>query len=358
MPKKRQREAEIVKGYEEFLDNKINEEIIQSKDDNDLFIIDRIGSKNTRKKIKKEEKIQKDLNIISKVERKLIEKKLQDINNNNENNSNEKKKKKEKIIDLWDNDESISTKSTKSNNKTKHIKKALKVPLPGISYNPAHLDHQDALAEALAITLRHEEEKVRKSLNFSSPTTTSAITSTTESEQNDNIGSDSESENENNNSLQLPKKHRLPQKKTRAQRNKEKNRKLLRYQKAMQLKEQRLLNSINKIPKHLSAIEKKIEENEIKKKSIELLKKETEERLAKEMTYNDAGAVPLTEELNGSLRCIKPLGLAVSQQSIAMRAVGNINDRMKARNRKKGEKLHPQKRVKWIPKYKYKETSN
>ena len=148
MGKKRQREAELVENYETYVTASTSDQILQSQENKDLFSIDRVGSKNSRKRIEKNERAveAKDF-ILSKGENKLIRKKM-----------NQKKKQKsdsqsemtsqQRIVDLWQEEEGMEEgKDIKGMSKKKDKKPALRIPLPGISYNPSHVDHQDAVAE-------------------------------------------------------------------------------------------------------------------------------------------------------------------------------------------------------------------
>lgn len=143
MGKKRQREAELVENYETYVTASTSDHILQSQENKDLYSIDRVGSKNTRKRIEKNERAveSKDF-ILSKVENKLIRKKM-----------NQKKKQKsesQRIVDLWEEEKEERMeegKEIKGMSKKKDKKPALRIPLPGISYNPSHVDHQDAVAE-------------------------------------------------------------------------------------------------------------------------------------------------------------------------------------------------------------------
>lgn len=144
MRKKRQRELEITENYENYIDQSTSEQILQQQDDQELYMVDRIGSKNSRKKIQKNESIKENMNnILSKVEMKLIQKKLKSSNSSTKQNNT-----KNTINDIWEEDEIENNKNNKKRNQI-HQTKALKIPIAGISYNPSHIDHQDAVAEVI-----------------------------------------------------------------------------------------------------------------------------------------------------------------------------------------------------------------
>ncbi len=140
MAKKRQREKELIQSYESYVDENTSAHVMGEQANEDLFIVDRIGSKTSRRKLKHQEKQQEKLQIISKVERKLIEKQIEKLQHNQDQKN---ETKEDMLVDLWaDSMEPIKVKSSKK--KKGH---ALKLPIPGVSYNPSHLDHQDAIAE-------------------------------------------------------------------------------------------------------------------------------------------------------------------------------------------------------------------
>jgi hypothetical protein len=142
MAKKRQREAELTQSYETYIDKSTSDNLLETTANSDLFQIDRIGSKNSRRKIEKNEIIkEKNEMIVSKVERKQINKII------STNSRPKKPKMDEKIADLWDEDEG-TTRGKKTQKKS-----ALKIPMAGISYNPSHVDHQDAIAEVRVLPL-------------------------------------------------------------------------------------------------------------------------------------------------------------------------------------------------------------
>jgi hypothetical protein len=151
MGKKRQREQELVENYEKYVATSTSDQLLQNQENDDLFSIDRVGSKNSRKRIQKSEilKVKND-SIVSKVENKLIRKK---INERNSKKKSQNLKKGQEIVDLWQEEErmeEVGEKETKvKSKKLKDKKPALRIPLPGISYNPSHVDHQDAVAEVL-----------------------------------------------------------------------------------------------------------------------------------------------------------------------------------------------------------------
>jgi hypothetical protein len=211
--------------------------------------------------------------------------------------------------------------------------------------------------QAVALALKHEEETVRKLIGYDAiPTTISMTTpALTSSTQDNNTDDDSDSDSENDTSGVSPSsllQKKQPERKTRTQRNKEKNRSLRQYELHQRQKEKRFLKSIHNAPKVAKEIEKVATEQEIKRVALQNLIKQTKEEEDQQLTYAEAGVVPLTDELNGSLRMIKPKGVAVVEQVNSMVKSGDMMAKNR-RRRRQGEYPFGPRKVKWIPKYKY-----
>jgi hypothetical protein len=204
------------------------------------------------------------------------------------------------------------------------------------------------------LALKHEEEKVRKSIGYDPITLHTLVSSepTPENEQDGDSGDDSEEEET------LPSKktslleRKQPERKTKTQRNKEKNRSKLKYELYLKQKEKKFLKSIHNAPKLVKEIEKEINEQEIKRKTLQNLIQQTKEEESNQLTYSEAGVVPLSDELNGTLRQIKPKGIAVAEQVNSMVKSGDMMA-LGRRKKRKGDHPFDGKRVKWIPKYKH-----
>lgn len=107
--------------------------------DNDLFVVDRGGSKSAKKKLNTEETLSRKGVSVSKTERTLVRKVVQRVK------SPPVKEQSANLGDLWDTDNAITTK------KKSAAKRSTLVVRPGQSYNPAVGDHQDILAEVRTI---------------------------------------------------------------------------------------------------------------------------------------------------------------------------------------------------------------
>lgn len=137
---------------------------------------------------------------------------------------------------------------------------------------------------------------------------------------------------------------------TRAQRNKIRFRKAKSYQELKQKQELRILKEIDNSAKILDSLEQK-ELRSLRKKELEELKKAETALDSSRLTYEEAGAVPLTDELKGSLRQITAKGMLVGDKVHEMRDKGQLMKRDK--KRKHFEAPHGAEKIVWIPKYKY-----
>jgi hypothetical protein len=135
------REAEIVKEYEHFVDTATTDGLLTAQTDDDLFVVDRGGSKNKKRKIQKAQIQQRDSGTTSKTEKILI--------NRIKNSQKEAKpvKKEESVFDMWGGEDVVSRPRATTRKQFK------KIAGPGMSYNPGHDDHQEALAEVLVAIL-------------------------------------------------------------------------------------------------------------------------------------------------------------------------------------------------------------
>lgn len=137
---------------------------------------------------------------------------------------------------------------------------------------------------------------------------------------------------------------------TRAQRNKIRDKNISKDERGRIQEEKRLLKELDALPKHIKAVEEDEKRIETKKSFVALLK-ENAAKEAQGMTYVEAEAVPLSDELGGSLRTIIPKGRAIVDQTNAMRDAGELTARDRRRRRR--EKPHAPKNIKWVAKYKY-----
>lgn len=373
MPTKRKlRIAQVTNEYEETVEDNINKEVAASKLDSELFVVDRSGSNSLRRKIQKVEDSTNVMNkkIISQTERNLIKKKL------SQNTVTKKvvpgnSKSAKKVVDLWGDDDSLAITTTTSNSNSAvdtissgisshtRSKSYNKIPisktlLPGQSYNPSFSDHQDAVAEALAIELKRqeEEEKNNNKQLYHYPNLQQAIA---DSLIPDNVSDESDEEDDDSNNEDDTKKvKRQKEKKTKAQRNKQRARKENEKMLKQQQHQKMLLKEIEKVPvimKQLTAQEKELQAKKEVKKQLKAENEKTINTLTKSKSGSNV-VVPLSDELHGSLRQLIPKGQPLIERVSHLREQGDLmkTDR---RNRQAYEKPHAGKNIKWYAKYKY-----
>lgn len=204
-----------------------------------LFTLDRSGSKSAKRKVVEEILPKATGKYISATEKKLVERALvlsqkPKTKPSNATNTN--------ISDIWS-EESLESKEDNLNTRNKK----LKVALPGQSYNPSQSDHQNAVAQGVALQITRDE----------------AI----------------------------------------------------------------LNNSAKVVARKLST---------------------------QSMSYEEIGAIPLSDELGGGLRTVLPKGVALSHHASAMRQSGDLAA-IDRRTRRAHEKPHGPRRTAWHAKYKYNE---
>lgn len=354
MSKKRQRRInETAHEFEDAVAEASQKSTYMTKSDDQLFVVDRVGSKSSRRRLIKEATaVIKEKTIVSASERKLVEK----AQNTIKKVSKWQPKKELQLHDLWaDSDAAqeveqfpktmmVSHPSGRQHRvKKNEVKKKKPIPIPGQSYNPSESDHQDALAEALALELHRQEELNRNTgISDIQPREIMAV---------DNFDDDSEEDDElddeegDTNEKKRSGKTKL---KTRAQRNKTKAHRIREHENMLARLDKSLLKSVDLIPHVISSLnkqEKRIEQNRLLKEA-KMVKNENA------LSYEEAGKIPLTDELTGSLRTIIPKGSSIKTQVESMTTNGHLMSRNR-RKKKAFEKPHKAKNMKWIAKYKY-----
>jgi hypothetical protein len=165
--KRQKRIAATAEEYAEQISRISASQTIHSRTDSELFVVDRAGSQAARRRIAKDLKVKSEdksglQNIKSVTERLLIKRavardpkiiKIKETENN--------------LSDIWDAndneaivDTSVLSRSRKSRSENLQNSK-MTVAIRGQSYNPSHNDHQDALAEALAVEIRKREHDLK-----------------------------------------------------------------------------------------------------------------------------------------------------------------------------------------------------
>jgi len=244
---------------------------------------------------------------VEKINKRKAEGKLKKVN---------KKKKTGSIItkDLWEESDNTEQQeqeynffnqpkpkapSTLKYNKIAEKVEAVKVGHPGTSYNPTFDDHQDALRIAVDIEQKKEDEKAKIEKQLSYPPELDEIS------DHEVIYYDNEEEEEEDDTIEDQKIIKTTEKKTKAQRNKEKKLKEKEEKRLEKLRQKEMSKQIEEIEK----IQKVIDEEE--KNTIEKMnkpKKEKMPRLGKVRYQAKSMDIQLTEELSESLRGLKPEG--------------------------------------------------
>ena len=346
MSRKRARRInETNQEFEEAVAVLANQQIVASKSDAELFVIDREGSKNIRKKVVNKIIALKNDSIISATEKKLI-KKIQA----NPLPPKVSHKRKPDLHDLWNVNESQIEAKTTVRPKRINI-----LPDPGQSYNPSFEDHQNLLEKALKLEIKRDEEKKYALEPFSKPIPL-VIRDKFEESDNESELSDEDNdmdENDNNHDSNHIIKSKLKERMTRSQRNKQKLGRLKQTKVSKRIQEKNLSKSINNLHSIIKDINKNEKLNNIKKELQILQKNELEIKNNQTVfTYKESNQIPLTDELKGNLRLIKPKGLSsmIQQQNLLKNNLFIPKNRRKSR---KYEHPHGAKRLVWIPKHKY-----
>jgi len=322
----------------------------QNKSDDSLFMIDRKGSKSIRKRVVQEVLPKSQGVYISATEKRLIQKVLTSkpkqpyarFYSTSENKA---------LKDLWDADVIEHNDSDDVNYPTTK-RRRLKVAVPGQSYNPSIEDHQNALAEAVALQLKKEDSTIEPKSTSLVPFHKSIISidaSTAHGGADHDDSDDDSMDSTNNSSTAITERKKLQTKYTRAQRNRIKARSIAKASKSIELLNSNILQSIDNLPSILKEINQKEQYLELRKTIIP--EPEIDSNTLN-LGYEDVGTVPLSDEIGGGLREVIPKGTSLVDRAVTMRRTGDLNVQNK-RARRAYEKPHAAKRVVWVAKYKY-----
>jgi len=350
--------------YAEHVIVQADNKITADKSNDELFVLDTVGSKTSRKRIVKTLANEAtESQVKSKTDTVLVKKHL--------NNAALAKaaadaaaaaKKLSMCDDLWGNDASIISINTKRASKSDTVRSAIKTakPVPGQSYNPSKDEHQKAIRVATDAEKAHLAKMAKDKGEIDttlSEFTASFITNVDEDEEEEEeVGSDQEEVGES----AAPKKTKVKGKLTKAERNKIRNRKDAEFQLRKSQSAKELTKQLNMLPTIVKQVRKS---DRLEKEASDQTKKERAEAEALKiyqaknhevMSHREAGAVPLSDELNGSLRTIHiKQGLLLKEEIDKLETAGEMN--VFQRRRRRGGEKNPfaGKNVKWIPKYKY-----
>ena len=193
-------------------------------------------------------------------------------------------------------------------------------------------------SQAVALDIRHQEEIVRKDKAFDMGAYENAILKQGELEYDEDESSSEDDDDDDVGAEEdgaagwaaaggvrgLSRRERARKdnvKLTRAQRNKMRSKRISGYERTLEDRQRTLEKGLDALPKHLKSIEAEEAQLQAKKdfraaqRAAEL---EAQEAALTAMTYADAGTVPLTDELQGSLRLLQPkLGQSLSDVSVS-----------------------------------------
>lgn len=330
---------------------------MESVPDEELFTIDRQGSKSSKRKLTKQREAKEITKTESKVEQKLIKRTL---TNRKEGVESKRLPKGESLSDLWGD---LGVEDEKPSKKAKQSSTA-KPPkvLPGQSYNPSLEAHQDALAKATALEVKKAAEIAAKEKDntlaaFRRVEETVVDTNFQGDFSEDEDDSDDDADDDGEDGEGGTRKSKQSKAKTTAQKNRKRERNVVLNMEQKAKVEQKFLNSLNTVPDILSKMDKRAKRAAKAKELAEATKKVVDEENRRALSYDEAGNIPLSDELGGSLRTIIPKGVAVRERVARMRDDGQLIEKRKKGIRKTDRSHHKSSNVIWHPKYKLPRTA-
>lgn len=397
--------------YEEAVHQVSQQKALAHVDNKALFTVDRAGSKAKRRKVQEEIIPKEEGRFVSKTEQYLIEKQRKRLESGQQRKAYGSdvveignKKIVTKVADIWGEEEQ---EEQTANIKARPHKHSLKIALPGQSYNPSEIDHQNTLAQAVSIHLKKIEDaktafdlieeqeaakkeqqklilagdssddddssdednddkdkkKKRKEKALAKhavdgeklKTMTAVLLDEDSDSDSDDTGSDSDDTDADDANNQINPRSSRQKVLTKAQRNKRRARRQAEHEArraAIEKKKALDLIVVKHIKKNLKQEEAEQAAQRKIKEALEVeRKKAEEEEKTKRLRAYEVAAVPLSDELQGSLRAMKPKGAPTMDTMQAMIASGETRGAFE-RKRRAYEKPHGAKRIKWFAKYK------
>jgi len=369
MPRKKQRIAQLDREIDEDVVNQLPREALQSKSDEELFVIDQKGSISSRRRIEQKE-IKKA--TIPKGEKKkiakILHKKSLDIQASHVHSN-------QQIYDMWG---STSTSASTSDHVVRTKEQTKSVPLsatilPGMSYNPSKEDHRKVVKKAVEIESKKIEKEEREKQIGLLYTQNSIVSvarpfsdvfddlegpAILDEDDDDDDDDEVDSADDDNDDDDVDKKTKKQKSKiTKSERNRKREHKERVFLENQTRKEKSLLKAIGTattLVKDLSKTQK-LKNNqklEVEKKKQEAAASQKDRLI--NMSYDDAGQVPLSDELGGSLRTMIPKGNRAKDLMKWKIEKGDMLQKG-ARKRKAFEKPHAKKKIKWISSIKHRE---
>jgi hypothetical protein len=240
--------------------------------------------------------------------------------------------------------------------------------LTGLSYNPDMQTHTDIIAEAHALELRKQEILLaQKPVTTSMLVDAQARTTTAkdqefngDSDEDSDVGSDEETDAE-----KLPTR-KAKRRLTQADKNRKKRRKQTLFEKTQTKTQTQILRGIDSIDSITQQLDAK-EAYDTAMRAHKEADKDAAESAAP-LTIADVASVPLSDELNGSMRQILPKGSRIVDQvpcdsvlrpiifltyrTQVSALIGSGAASAKATHNKRHSKPHAGENIKWFPKYK------
>lgn len=323
------------------------EDATSGKKNDELFTIDRKGSKSIRNRMtvvdeKQGQISQTELKLLKKVMRASKPDSTIDLKKDTSINQ---------LIDLWQTDNLIPTSNSDS---TQPSKKKKTILHSGISYNPSFSSHENIMAEALALEMTRIDTENQNKMSFflTAPLFNS-------NQNGDDVNPESDDEDislslsnigtaaDGSGALRKPtQRERI----TRAKRNKRKAHNLMQLGITQRKTKESLMKSINALPKYISDIDSEEKKCALKKR-IKDLKKSTVVDPTR-LKNSEVSTVPLSDELRGSIRQMAPKNASMQTTLDAMVESGKAWKPLK--KRRKYDKPHGSRRVVWVAKHKYK----
>jgi nucleolar protein 53 len=216
------------------------------------------------------------------------------------------------------------------------------------------------IIQALALELKRKEEEARKAgALVPPPSASSSLPGQALGGEDDEVQSDQSSGSDDDDedgeeedpgaSQGGGSSRRRKGKLTTAQRNRQRRVKQQSHEEQQARASKRLEKDITRTDLFLKAIEE--EHDRISRnKELRELKAQTKAVDPTALHKDEVNAVPLSDELRGSLRRLTPRGGHVADRVEEMRRAGELSGR--DRKRRRNEKPHGSRRVVWVPKYK------
>ncbi|KAK8794673.1 hypothetical protein WA158_001654 [Blastocystis sp. Blastoise] len=346
MPKKRSvkswRKSEAGEEFREAVENDVNNAALNSVTDDKLFVIDTSANEKVKKLVVEDIEMRKFTENEKRAIRKIMKKK-------NSSEVVKSKRSKPEISDIWGStpktetkkDEWVTEDDLSIPKKSKHPRKiikssypAVKIPIPGASYNPDPVQHQDAIGEALAEDI-HLEEKMNKEyklpkgvdinalrhykVNYSADTLGELADTDEEEEKEEETKEEEEGEGEKKEvNLDAPgfgfNAPVVVKRKTRAQRNREKkHEKLLRLHQRIKRANlhKHLLDNIETIDQNMKESSEKKKKDKKERQALQAVKDSKYEppiiRSGKKVEEKPRLDIYLSDELPASMREMTPV---------------------------------------------------